>query len=174
VSYVAVVQDTPKKFPLVKEMAAWVFAALTERKHGELVTYPMLSAVLTIDAQSARGRTAVLRAGRRLLVEQNKHLVNVPRIGYTIAQPNEHTAISKRYQHAARRRLVRGMAAVVHVALEALTPEERALVIMEQVRMGLKLGLDRKLNRVKTLPSQPQVSIPSGKELVRLLTKKGE
>lgn len=168
----ALVLETPKQFPTVKEMGAWVFGALKDRAHGETITYGELSAMLTIDAQSDRGNHAVQRAKPRLLADHNKLLVNVRGIGYQIALPNEHAAHSKRLQGASRRQLVRAVATATHVLWDQLRPQERAEVLAEQLKAGLALTFSRRISRRKALPPREQLALPSGAQLVRLLTKK--
>lgn len=164
--------DTPKQFPTVKEMSGWIYDALKERPHGETVKYAELSAVLTVDAQSDRGNHAIQRAGRRLLDEQNRLLVNLRNVGYQIAEPNEHAAHAKRFSAAGRRRLVRAVAVATHVLWEKLTPDERTRVLAEQLKAGLALAFSRRISRRKTLPPREQCALPHGAALVRLLTKK--
>lgn len=164
--------DTPKQFPTVKEMSEWVYDALKARGHGEMIPYADLSSVLTIDAQDDRGRRAVLAAGRRLLREHSKLLVNVKNVGYHIAQPGEHAGHARRFHHAARRRLVRAVACATYVLMEQLTPEERSRVLAEQLKAGLALAFSKTITRRKALPPKEQIALPSGAKLVRLLTRK--
>jgi hypothetical protein len=160
------------EFPTVRQMTAWVLDALRGRPPEDIATYRELTGILTIDAQSSRGRTAVLKAGIQLLREQQKLLVNVKNVGYRIAKANEHVDYSRRLQANGRRRLRRGAMIVAHVALGALTPEERAAVLLEQVRVGLSLSFASKIAKQKTLPKQEQIALPSGARLVKLLTRK--
>lgn len=165
-------QEIPKQFPTIKEMSGWVYELLRAKPYGATVTYGELSAVLTLPAQEHRGRHAVLMAGRRLLVDHDKLLVNVKNTGYRVAEPREHSKQSRRFAAQGRRRMRRALVTVAHVALEALTPEERAAVLADQVRHGLALAFAQRIARRKALPPKEQIALPSGPNLVRLLTRK--
>jgi hypothetical protein len=167
------VVEKPKDFPTAREMARWAYDFLAARQHGEIASYAELSTVLTIDATSRRGRAAVLRAGRHLLRDHSKLLINIRGVGYQIAQPNDHAGQSQRYRRLARSRLRRALDAEVHVALQALSPRELAELMAEQVRAGLTLAFERRLSRRKALPPKDQLAMPSGQRLVQLLTKSG-
>ena len=166
--------EKPKAFPARAEMRAAALALLRTKHHGDVVTYRELSGVVTVDAQSERGRSAILRAGRTLLLDQDRLLINVRGVGYRVAHPGEHSGESKRLQKHAVRRLNRALATVVHVAMQAMSPEERARTIQEQVRAGLMLGVSRRLTKTRTLPAAPIRALPSGAQLVALSTKKRE
>lgn len=165
-------QDTPKQFPTVKEMTAWVYAGIKDRERGDVLSYADLSAMLTLDAQTERGRRAVLNAGRLMLQEHDKHLINVKNVGYQIAQPNEHAGQSQRYRRLGMRRVARALLVSVHVALKELTDAEREKLINEQKRNGLIVAFARKVVRAKKLPAKEMLALPSGAHLVRLITKK--
>lgn len=163
--------ERPKQFPSVREMACWAYDFLSPLPYGRQITYRELSGVITIPADSHRGRQAVLRAGGQLLRRDSKLLINVRTVGYQIARPNEHAAQAVRFRAGARRRLRRALDAVVHVALDGLSATEVADVLAEQVRAGLALAFERRLHRQKTLPSPDRAVLPSGKHLVRLITR---
>jgi hypothetical protein len=164
--------EKPKDFPTVKEMARWAYDYLKPLPFGREITYVELTSVITMRADSHRGRTAVLRAGRQLLRDESKLLVNVRGQGYQIARPNEHAAQAVRFRAGARRRLRRALDAVVHIALDGLSPKEVTEVLAEQVRSGLTLAFERRLGRRKALPAPNQTALPSGEKLLSLITKK--
>lgn len=169
----AQIQDVPKQFPTIKEMTGWVYGAIKDRAYGDIITYAELGEILTVSAQG-RGRAAVLRAGK-LMLEDPAHpklLLNLVNKGYQIAYPREHVGQSQRFQKAALRRANRALAVVIHVALEALAPDERAKVILEQARTGVMVGFQRRLMKQKELPPKAQIALPTGKKLVAMMTRR--
>ena len=162
----------PKSWPLASDLTRWAYDFLRPLPRGATVSYAALSAALTVDAQDWRGRTAVLRAARKLLRDDQKLLLNVRGVGYRLGRETDHAPASRRYRRLARHRLRRAWLAATRVALEVLTPKELADLMAEQVRVGLTLAFERKLSRQPTLPPRDQVSLPSGRALVALLSKK--
>src|SRR5262245_30906596 len=152
-------------------MTSWAYDFLRPLPYGTQLSYKDLSTVITIPADSHRGRAAILRAGRQLLQDERKLLVNVRSTGYQIAQPNEHVAQAKRYRAGARRRLRRAWAAVVYLETEGLTPKELTDALAEQVRAGLTLAMEKQLSRTKQLPAPKETALPSGQKLLSLITK---
>ena len=167
------VMQQPKQFPTIKEMTEWAFEALAGLDFGESVSYAALSDVCRTNTQQTRGRSAVLRAGRRLLKERNRLLVNVKGYGYRVVSSHEHVTESQRFQRHARRRLTRALAVVIHFDPSRLTADQLAKTLTEQVRCSMKVGFDRKMSRVKTLPKRELLALPSGSKLVELFTKNG-
>src|SRR5262245_5861036 len=124
------------------------------------------------DQATGRARGAILAAKKRMMRE-GKLLLNVRGKGYQIAQPGEHAPEAQRLQGAARRDYIRAFQTVVNAHLELMTPEERNRTILEQVRIAMKFGMDRRISRAKTLPlGREQVKIPTGAQIVALMTRK--
>lgn len=158
--------------PTMKEMATRAFEHLQPLPHGAIVSYETLTHICQADATMLRTRTAILRAGRRLLHEHNKLLVNVKGRGYQVAAPSEHVGEAKRQTKAALRRHRRALSIVVHVEINGLLPEQLNDVLAAQTKNALLLGMTRNINRVRTLPAKQQVELPSGKRIIALLSKK--
>jgi hypothetical protein len=107
------------------------------------------------------------------LRRDQKLLINVRDKGYQIGHPRDHLGVAEGLQAQSRRRLVRAVKTLVHVALDQLTDAERAAIVREQVRVTMKLAVDKRLTAQQVLPDCKQaIAMPSGRELVRLLTKK--
>jgi hypothetical protein len=139
---------------------------LSPLDYGTVVPYEQIRRVIFEDPQGLRGRGVTLRAGRRLLREYQRLLVNVRGQGYQIAQPGEHVAQSKRFQAFSRRRQRRALAILIHAEMSKLTPAERQQVDEETNRVRLKLALDRSLSKAKTLPRQKE-AMPNLAKLLR-------
>jgi hypothetical protein len=157
--------------PRISVLADRVYEALSQRQHGTLVTYHEFRLMLFEDPQGKRCRSAILRAGKRLLREQQKLLVNVRGKGYQLAMPNEHSAESKRVQQHGRRRYRRALEIVVNAEMEKLSPQERQQVDEQANRMRLILAAEKNIAKATVLPSSGDIVIPSGKRLAALLTE---
>jgi hypothetical protein len=165
--------DEGTKFPLSRVLRERAVAFLSPLPFNTEVTYAALSEAIGLDVVGdKRGRNAVLQAGRLLLKEQHKKLVNVRRVGYRIVAPNEQVAVSQAEQKRARRWLKRALATVTHVALNDLTPEEVAKVLTEQARVGLSLSFQRRIGKQVSLPASEQLALPSGAKLVEMFKKR--
>ncbi len=160
------------KLPTMREMTDRAFARLTSCEFGQRLSYADLTAVCGADAQLTRTRAAVLRAGRQLLRDHQKLLVNVRNEGYAVARPEEHVAESQRQQRSASRKLRRSLASVIYVRLEGMTAEEVNKVLAEQTRCALKVGMDRRLTRVRKLPKRQDVEVPSGRNIVEMMARR--
>ncbi len=160
------------QFPTAKEMRRRAFELLVARPFDTLVRYQEFAAALGLDPQSdQRARSAVLAAGRDLLKQHQKKIVNVKTEGYRIIRPNEHRAVSQAQQRGARRRLRDALQTVTYVALDQLTPEEIAGLMIEQARAAIQLALTKKLAKVKQLPAKQELALPSGRKLVEMMRK---
>jgi hypothetical protein len=168
---------TGARFPLSEVLRQRAYTLLVERAYEALVTYDELTVALGLDPRiDHRARRAVLRAGRRLLRDDRKKLVNVRTVGYRIVKPSEQVDVSLVEQQRGRRWTKRGLDTLTHIALETLTPTELARLMTEQARVALQLGMARRIARVKVLPPKAQLRLPSKDrilELFRRTTPKG-
>lgn len=169
------VVESRSGFPTFRELRRLARIALDRLGFGEQISYAALSEALGVPANQQRGRAAVLAAGRELLRDgRPRLLVNVRNAGYQIARPNEHADVSKRAHGLINKRLARNHAIVTHVLMEweGWTDSERAILIEQQTRTALALIASRKVANPRTpIPPTTVASVPSGRELVRLLTK---
>lgn len=162
------------QFPTMAEMRKRVFELLAPRPYDTLITYAEFEAVLQLNpADDRRARSAVLKAARDLLQQQDKKLVNVRNEGYRIIRPNEHQNVSRHQQQRARRRLRDALETVTHIALDKLTPTEVAQVMLEQARVGIQLAITKRFARAKQLPPRNELHLPSAMKLVDMMRKKG-
>ncbi len=163
------------QFPTTAEMTARAYELLSVRPVDALVSYGELATALGLDPSlDNRARGAVLRAGRRLLIEQRKKVVNVRTVGYRIIKPTEHVGVSQNEQKKARRWLREALKTVTHVALEGLTPTEVARVMTEQARAAIALTMARRVTRAKELPTRGDLHLPSTARLVDMMTRKAD
>jgi hypothetical protein len=161
------------RFPLNEALRRRALAVLTAAGFDTVVTYEALTEAMGLDpSQDRRARTAVLRAATTVLKEQHKKLVNLKSVGYRIVRPDEHVTVSQQEQRNARRRLRRSLDTVLYVALAELPPLEVSKVVTEQARLGLLIGLTRRLTRLKVLPPSAQMQLPSGESLLAVFRKK--
>jgi alkylated DNA nucleotide flippase Atl1 len=161
------------QFPTTKEMRTRAFDLLAKLPFDTLVTYQQFADVLGLNpVASHRARGAVLKAGRDLLKEHNKKIVNVKNDGYRIIRPNEHRGVSQSQQRGARRKLRDALQTVTHVALDNLTPKEVAEVMLEQARAAIQLSMTKQFSRVKDLPPRQDLHLPSSAKLVDMMRKK--
>ena len=164
--------DQGTKFPLSAILKERAYTLLSEKDYNTLVGYDELTTALGLDPQlDTRARFAILRAGRDLLRDQKKKLVNVRNLGYRIAQPTEQVTVSQREQARARRWYRRAAATVTHVMLEGLPPTEVAKIMLEQARVGMQLAMSQRLARTKQLPPKEQLALPSSRKLIELFRK---
>ena len=162
------------QFPTRREMAAWAKAYLHDQDFDTIVTYADLTTVLGLDPQrDPRARSSVLKAGRDLLREDHKKLVNLRNVGYRIIKPNEHANQSRRENVRARRRLREALATVTYVAMERLTPAETVDALMEQARVAIQVGIHARLRRIKQLPPRNELKLPSASKLVDMMRRRG-
>jgi hypothetical protein len=160
------------QFPTMQEMKARAFDLLQGRAFGDVVTYAEFEAALSVNPNTdRRARTAVLRAARRLLVEQHKKSVNVRNVGYRIVKPNEHVGVSQAEQRRARRWLREALKTATYVALDDLSPTEVARVMTEQARAAVQVAMTKRLANVKELPARSELALPSGTRLVEMMRK---
>jgi hypothetical protein len=158
------------QFPTTAEMRRRALQLLEQVPSNTLITYRALTAALGLNPQhESRARSAVLQAGRDLLKDQNKKIVNVRDQGYRIIQANEHVTVSQHEQLGARRRLRRALQTVTHVALHELTTIEIAKVMMEQARVAISVGMLKKLTKAKELPPTAQLHLPSASKLIEFM-----
>jgi hypothetical protein len=162
------------QFPTSAEMRRRAFDLLAPLPFDTLIPYAQFTEALHLDPQREhRARQAVLMAGRDLLREHSKKIINVRDKGYRIIKPNEHPAVAQAQQRSARRRLREALQTVTHVALDHLTPTEVAQVMIEQARAGLQVALTKRLSRAKTLPPVRELHLPSSSKLVDMMRKRG-
>lgn len=161
------------QFPTMQEMRDRALDVLSRHAFDEVVGYRELTDAIGLNpATSTRARAAVLKAGRTLLREHNKKIINVRNAGYRIVKPNEHVAVSKSEQARARRWLKRSLETVTHVALDDLSPGEVAKVMTEQARSALQLSFSRRIAKQKELPAKQDLELPSASRLIAMMRKK--
>lgn len=166
------IQEKNTQFPTMREMTERALQALIAVDFGGHITYETLTTICRADAQATRTRSAILRAGKRLLRDHNKLIRNVRTLGYEIAKPEQHADEAERLRGFARRRLRRALASVTFVKFEGLTEAQIGRLLTEQTRNAILLGAERKLSRRKELPPKRDVALPSGQHIVEMFTKK--
>ena len=161
------------KFPLSEVLKRRAYTLLVAQPYEAVVTYEALAEAIGLDPRTDdRARSAVLRAGRALLHDDRKKIVNVREIGYRIVKPSEQADVALNEQRRARRWYARALNTATYVALENLSPADVARIMTEQARIGLLLGMARRLGKVKTLPDRAQMVLPSKDRLVDLFRRK--
>jgi hypothetical protein len=161
-------------FPTTAELKARALALLTDRARDTVVSYGELTDALGMNVRETRARGAVLWAGHRLLMLEQKKLVNIRNVGYRIVKPQEHVGVSQQEQRRARRWLRRSLATVTHVALEDLTATEVAKLMTEQARAALAIAFQKQLSKAKALPPRKELHVPPTPQLVEMLKRKVE
>lgn len=166
-------QDEGTKFPTTAEMKVRAFELLCDCPTDMLITYEQWTTVLGIDPSiDRRARSALLRAGRKLLVEQNKKLVNVRKEGYRIIKPTEHVGVSQNQQKQARRKWRDAMKTATHVIIEGLSETEVGRLMTEQARVATVYMFASRMGKVKELPSKQDLKLPSSKLLLEMIRRK--
>jgi alkylated DNA nucleotide flippase Atl1 len=161
------------QFPTTAEMTLRAFEAMRELPHDTVVTYEQITAVLGLDPSlDRRARAATLRAGRRLLTEHKKKLVNVRTTGYRIVRPEEQVGVSQSEQRRARRWLRESLKTVTFVALDNLPAVEVARVMTEQARAAIQVAMTNRMTRAKELPAKSDISVPSADKLLAMMRKR--
>src|SRR5580765_8058808 len=128
------------KFPLSEVLRRRAFDCLVAQPYDAVIPYAALAVAIGLDPQKDhRARRAVLRAGRLLLREHRKKLVNIRSKGYRIVMPGEQADVSQTEQRRAQRQLKRSLETVTFIAQETLTPRQIARIMTEQARVGLQL-----------------------------------
>ena len=90
---------------------------------GQTITYEVLDGILGRDF--ATGRSPIYRAMRELEDENSRTLVNVPNIGYRVAEAIEHEDLAKLH-HKKSRRSIRRAASKLHSADRTRLTREQA------------------------------------------------
>src|SRR4029450_7848164 len=91
------------KFPLSEVLKRRAYALLVLQPYEALVTYDVLTEAIGLDPRTdPRARSAVLRAGRALLRDDRKKIVNVREVGYRIVKPSEEAEVRWSEQRRAR------------------------------------------------------------------------
>jgi hypothetical protein len=161
------------QFPLTRLLKEKAYQRLSVTPFDTLITYAEWIELLTLDPRTdRRARGAILWAGRKVLDEQSKKVINERLTGYRICRPNEHAAQGERERKRARRWLRVSLQTVTHVALESLTPTEVAKVMTEQSRAALTLAFATRVGKMKELPAREQMALPSSQKLVDMMTRK--
>ena len=73
----------------------WIFAYETFKNHsyGAIITYNELNKCITRGDVRTDRRSIITKLRKEMLYGQQKFLQNVPKIGYRIIKPNEHSNI---------------------------------------------------------------------------------
>jgi hypothetical protein len=109
---------------------------------GHVVSYDRMGDALGMHPLEQRHalQMAALRAGRAMLVTDNRTIEAVPRVGYRVVEAAEHIRLGRRRQQASTKQLERGRDVVGHVDMSALTPELRGVV--DAMRQAFAAQLD--------------------------------
>lgn len=130
---------TQSRTDLVCELAGAAF-------FGELLPYDLIGETLCLTDPVDRPaiRSAVNRARPRLEREHHRTLVVVPALGYRVAEPSEHLALSRLHVRKARRSMTRGHSKLIHVEASALSSAEQRQIADEQLALAaLMAEVDR-------------------------------
>jgi hypothetical protein len=162
------------KFPLSRELREKAIEFLRFCDYDVLVPYDRWRALFNgLDPRAdKRARTAILKAGTIILREERKRVVCIRNEGYRVVRPSEQVTVSQSESARARRMMKRALQTVTYVALEKLTPEETATVLLEQARAAVAVAFNARARRMKTLPPAPEIVVPKSKALVEFITKK--
>jgi hypothetical protein len=159
--------------PSAADMARKLLRNLRGQPIGTKWTYSDLFRILDRDPQSDwRARSAILKARRELLREENKYLGNVRRVGYEIIQPSEHTLVASHYRRSSVRKLAKAFEVTVRVDLSGLSAKQLEALTVEQARAGVLLSFARRVGRRRQLSGLVvRPHLPAGQELVQILVR---
>jgi hypothetical protein len=107
------------------EHPAWkvFYDAISKLDVNEIITYDELTEIAEFNIRN--NRAPFYAAVQRLQTEDKRTMVNVPKIGYRVAQASEHANIGKKYQKKAKRSVFRGLKVVRNTDVTGLSQEER-------------------------------------------------
>lgn len=108
-----------------------IFDLVKDAEPGQSFTYDEFLDALKKDTARRITITNVYLAARAanksLLARNQRCLMNVPGMGYRIAQSEEHLPLARRREDKASRQIRQGVEILKHCKLEELTPTQRAL-----------------------------------------------
>lgn len=160
------------QFPTVREMRAKARDLLVTVERGRLVTYTEWTLLLGLDPQQVRrARSAILLAGRDVLLSDNKCLRVEPNIGYRVVEAKEQASIARGHHKRGQRQFHEGLLKSTHVELADLTPAELATTMTEQARSAMLYAVTRKVRRAKQLPARNELHIPTPEALVKMMRR---
>lgn len=121
---------------------------------GDIITYLQLTDILGYDpSQPGKSRSPIHTASRRMLIDLDRTLVAVPKIGYRVAYAHEHETIARTGQRAARRKVSRALDVITHVDITALATEQRrsadALVQVLSMQAAMLARHDARIGTVE-------------------------
>jgi hypothetical protein len=157
--------------PSIAVLIEALVRAVAPLEDGTLLTFDAIHKIIFEDPQSARGRNVIRGAIRRLVVEQNRLLVNVRAKGYQVTQQKEHTVFVDRQTKYGRRRYRWALTIATHTELSKLTPAERQQIEEQANRVRLALALTMRLRKMAVPAKRSEIHMPSGKQLAGLLKK---
>ena len=124
---------------------------------GTVFTYEQISDVLFPGLAENRKRVQeiVNRTNRRLLIECQRRLHNVPTVGYRLAEAKDHRGLSLMDKRRSDHQLSKGLNTLRHVRWDELDPNARAahegqLMIMEAI-VANQSALDKRLSKIENL-----------------------
>lgn len=118
--------------------------------YGELLPYDLLAEQMGLSDPADRDhvRSAVNRARPRLERDHRRTLVVVPAVGYRVAEPHEHLALSRQHVRKARRSITRGHSKLANVDFAALDEQARQRFAEEEIALAaLQAEVDRTRRR---------------------------
>jgi len=109
---------------------------------GDQISYRQLGRAMNLTREEDRVTVqgAVRQALPHLEVDEKKTLVNVPNVGYRVAEPAEHVVLARKHQGRALRQLTRGHSRAVNVDLSEVDSNTRRA--LEMIAQGFALQMD--------------------------------
>jgi len=166
--------DERKQFPSIRDMALLAAAELRRREEAGfvgLIPYEEWDIVIEHPSRTTAGQAAIRKAGEILLEERNLMLVNRILKGYEIVLQDEHHKQSRREGKRGLRRLKKSAEMALRTDLDRVKDASNIpLTIEQQNRAVMVLTVAEKLSQTKKIPPVERLAIPSGAELVKILT----
>jgi hypothetical protein len=141
---------------------------------GTVFTYEQLSELLFLGADVKRHRIQqiVNHTNRRLLIECQRRLHNVPTVGYRLAKAEDHRGLSLMDKRKSDHQFTKGLNTLRHVRWDELEANARAahegtLMMMEAV-FANQSALDKRLRKIEDLLRDITVKRPLEKALLAI------
>jgi chaperonin cofactor prefoldin len=137
-------------FAPVGEKARWrtVYDLLRKGTVGDVITYAEMAEALEVHPERDRNilRSAVPRAAREFEEVDNHAITPVRNVGYRVVEASEHMGLAKVHQRKSSRQLRRSRSKVVHVDMNALSPELQRLFGAAGQLLALQMDFNRRMD----------------------------
>jgi DNA-binding transcriptional regulator GbsR (MarR family) len=141
-----------------------------ELDYGTLVTYEQLNEILDRDSRENRG--PIYDAMREMERHDHRTFKCVPRVGYAIAEPDEHRALAEKHRKRSYRQVKKARNKITSAPRELLSEDDRRWMDETEIRLSqLESGLRHANRRLALVERKVESKSTNEAEILEALEK---